>query len=346
MNDQQKKRALQTGLIFLLNVLFCPIVLAATAAAISTSDTRASLSAINTKIENRLMHKQTNLNHKKGSIHDLKLYESEPMIFGTVQRQKRDASANINSYHIKSSGVGYLFDYNLPVSVDLLEIGGGVTYSESHAKIALADTLSSEYRQMIGYVNLVNNGYFLGVFLSGSENRNKAKRVISNSTLEARARFKGNAFFSKIRSGFMARHRDWQFVPEASLQYVQINQKGYDETGADTANLSVNSSSAYGLKAGIGARVMYIQASATTEMRLFYLRDFKNPILKPIYTFSASGASFAPGAQNNKKNALTLGTSLKYFLSRDLSVAGNYDFLVKQQGYTENNVSLSISLSF
>jgi outer membrane autotransporter protein len=346
MKDKQKKRALKIGIMFSVNVFFCPIIFAATATAISTSGTRASLNSINAKIENRFVYKQIDAANKNVSIHDLKPYESEPMVFGTVQRQKADVAANITGYRVKNNGVGYLFDYNFPTTLDLFEMGGGVTYSESHSKIGIADTLSSEYRQMIGYTNLINNGYFLGLFLSGSESQNKSKRIISNNALEARARFKGNAFFSKIRAGFMSRHRDWQFTPEASLQYVHINQKGYNETGADTSNLSVNSSGADGVKAGIGGRIIYIQPSVTTEIRLFYLRDLKNPLLKPTYIFSASGAPFLSGAQNNKKNTINLGTSLKYFLRNDLSIAGNYDFLAKKQGYTENNISLSMCLNF
>lgn len=346
MNDKQKKRALQIGMMLSLNTLLCPTIFAETATAISTSGTRATLNSASAEIENRFMRKQIEVINKDVSIHDSKPYESEPMVFGTVQRQKEDRAANMSGYRIKSSGVGYLFDYNLPTTLDLWEVGGGASYSESHSKIATADTLSSGHRQIIGYTNLINNGYFLGLFLSGSESRNKSKRVITDNALEARARFKGNAFFSKIRAGFMSRQRDWQFTPEASLQYVHINQKGYNETGADISNLSVNSSSADGLRAGIGGRAMYIQPRVTTEIHLFYLRDLKNPVLKPTYTFSASGASFSSGTRNNNKNTLNVGTFLKYFLSTGLSIAANYDFLVKKQGYTENNVSLSMCLNF
>ena len=91
---------------------------------------------------------------------------------------------------------------------------------------------------------------------------------------------------------------------------------------------------------------MYIQPAVTTEIRAFYLRDLKNPLLNPSFTFSASGAPFASSAQNNKKNNLNLGASLKYFVRPDLSITGVYDFLVKQQGYTENNASLLMCWNF
>lgn len=341
----RQRCVLQVGTVLAMNVLFCPALFAAPATTTTASNTRATLNAINAKIENKFIEKHAAAHSKHVPIHDSKPYESEPIIFGSTQRQKGNDAANISGYHVKSGGVGYLFDYNLPTKFDLFELGAGATYSESHSKIAVSDTLNSNYGQILGYTNLVHNGCFVGVFVSGSENWNKSKRVVSSTALEARARYKGSAFFSKARLGYMARLYDWQFVPEATLQYIHLRQKGYNETGADTSNLSVSSSAADGVRSGIGGRVMYIQPSVTTEVRAFYLRDLKNPLLKPSFTFS-SGASFAPGAQNNKKNTLNLGTSLKYFIRQDLSLTGNYDFLVKQQGYTENNVSLSMCWNF
>ncbi len=343
--NSRRRCVLQVGTVFAMNVLFCPTLFATPATTITASNMRASLNAINAKIEDRLIAKHAAAYSRQVSIHDSKPYESEPIIFGSTQRQKGNNAASITGYHIKSGGVGYLFDYNLPTKFDLFELGAGATYSESHSKIAVSDTLNSDYGQILGYTNVVHNGYFLGLLVSGSENWNKSKRVISGNALEARARFKGSAFFSKVRLGHMARLHDWQFVPEVTLQYIHLRQKGYNETGADTSNLSVSSSAVDGVRSGIGGRVMYIQPRVTTEVRAFYLRDLKNPLLKPNFTFS-SGASFTPGAQNNKKNTLNLGTSLKYFVRQDLAITGNYDFLVKQQGYTENNVSLSVCWNF
>lgn len=343
MNNGKKNQWLHIGTIFTLNILFCPMLLANTArGTISVAGTRVSLTSVNAKVENKFIQKQAHA----GSIHDLKRYESEPIIFGSFQRQKTDAAANINGYHVKSGGVGYLFDYNFKTTLDLLEIGAGATYTDSHTNIATSDTLNSDYGQILGYANLVKNGYFLGLFLSGTESWNKSKRAISGTSLQALSRFKGAAFFSKIRIGHMSRIRDWQFVPEASLYYIHLHESARNETGADVSNLSVSASAADGVRAGIGGRVMYIQPTVTTEIRAFYLRDLKNPLLNPSFTFSASGAPFASSAQNNKKNNLNLGASLKYFVRPDLSISGNYDFLVKQQGYTENNASLSMCWNF
>jgi len=343
MNKREKNQWTHVGTIFAFNLLFSPILLAGTAPnTISAAGIRASLTSVNAKVENKFIQKKT----RPTSTHDLKDYESEPIIFGTFQRQKTDVSANINGYHIKSGGVGYLLDYNFKTALDLFEIGGGATYAESHTNIATSDTLNSDYGQILGYANLVENGYFLGLFLSGTESWSKSKRAISGTTLQALSRFKGAAFFSKVRIGHMSRQSDWQLIPEASLYYVHFHESGRNETGADISNLSVSSSAADGVKAGIGGRVMYIQPAVTTEIRAFYLRDLKNPLLNPSFTFSASGAPFASSAQNNKKNNLNLGASLKYFVRPDLSITGVYDFLVKQQGYTENNASLLMCWNF
>jgi outer membrane autotransporter protein len=345
MNDRLRKRkvrAFQVGTLCALNILFCPTLFAAS---IVSGANRATMHAVNTKIESKFAQKQAAADNENTILHDSKPYESEPLIFGATQRQKANVAANIEGYHVKTGGVGYLFDYNLQTALDLFEIGGGATYSESHTKIT-TDTLNSEYGQIIGYANLVQNGYFMGLLLTGSESWNKSKRVIPNSVLEARARFKGTGLFSKIRMGYMTRKCDWQFTPEASLQHVRFHQGGYDEAGADISNLRASASSAAGTRAGIGGRVTYIQPTVTTEVRAFYLRDLKNPLLKPNFAFISSGGVFLDSPQNNKKNSLNLGTTLRYFVCPDLSIAGNYDYLRKQLGYTENNVSLSMTWNF
>ncbi len=343
MSNRKKKQCLQSGTILILNFLFCPILLAdSLPSTISSAGTRASLKSVNAKIENRFIKKHVQIN----AAHDLKRYESEPIIFGSLQRQKTDATKNINGYYVKSGGLGYLFDYNLKTTFDLFEIGGGITCADSHTNIAISDTLNSNYGQILGYTNLVKNGYFAGLFLSGSESWNKSKRAISGTSLQALSRFKGTTLFSKIRIGHMNKIYDWQLVPEASVYYIHLHESSRNETGADISNLSVSASSADGVRAGIGGRVLYIQSRMLTEVRAFYLRDLKNPLLNPNFTFSASGAPFASSMQNNKKNNLNLGTSLKYFLRPELSISGNYDFLVKQQGYTENNASVEMCWNF
>lgn len=338
-----KAHVFRVGTICVLNILFYPTLLAAP---VYSGATRAGLNAVNAKIENRLIQKQIAFYHEDTLLHDSKRWESEPIIFGATQRQKTNNVANIDGYYTKIGGIGYLFDYNLQTSLDLFEIGGGAVYSDGRTKILTTDTLDSEYGQIIGYTNLIKNGYFMGLFLAGSDSWNKSKRFVPSASLYARAHFKGAGFFSKIRIGHMSRVCDWQFTPEASLHYVRFHQSGYNETGADISNLTASSSSAAGTRAGIGGRVTYIQPTVTAEVRAFYLRDFKNPLLTPTFTFTSSGGLFADRPQNNKKNSLNLGGTLKYFLRPDLSIAGSYDFLAKRQGYTENNLSLAMTWSF
>ena len=160
-------------------------------------------------------------------------------------------------------------------------------------------------------------------------------RHVTIGSLErtAEASYAGNSFSFYTEVGQNVRGRYVHLQPYAALEYIQLHQNGFTETGADSVNLSVGGVGADAFRGLLGTRVLsYLRTDAgqliTLEGRAAWRHEFldDNRILDATFA-GQTGTAYAIQGINVDRDAAILGTGLTYDMTKSLKFGLNYDLL-------------------
>ena len=178
-------------------------------------------------------------------------------------------------------------------------------------------------------------------------------RHVTIGSLErtAEASYAGNSFSFYTEVGQNVRGRYVHLQPYAALEYIQLHQNGFTETGADSVNLSVGGVGADAFRGLLGTRVLsYLRTDAgrlvTLEGRAAWRHEFldDNRILDATFA-GQTGTAYAIQGINVDRDAAILGTGLTYDMTKSLKFGLNYDLLFSAN-YTAHAGSGNVALAW
>ena len=177
--------------------------------------------------------------------------------------------------------------------------------------------------------------YFTGIAGYGYNAYDTRRSVdIGSLTRTADAAYGGNSFSLYTELGQNLRGRFVHIQPYAALEYIQLHQNGFTETGADSVDLSVDGVGANAFRGLLGTRVSsYFRTDEgrliTLEGRAAWRHEFldDNRVLDATYV-GQTGAAFAIDGINVDRDAAMLGTGLTFDVSKSLKLCANYDLLL------------------
>ncbi|WP_300671134.1 autotransporter outer membrane beta-barrel domain-containing protein [Desulfoluna sp.] len=105
------------------------------------------------------------------------------------------------------------------------------------------------------YGTWFDKGWYVDTALGGAWNEYEVRRAIAFMNRIADSDFSGYTLSAKTECGYRIDTWDFGLTPMVSLEYTRFHQKGYTETGAGGANLSVDSTDNNSLRTGLGGRV-------------------------------------------------------------------------------------------
>ena len=174
---------------------------------------------------------------------------------------------------------------------------------------------------------------------------------IGSLTRTAEAAYGGNSFSFYTEVGQNVRGRFLHLQPYAALEYIQLHQNGFTETGADSVNLSVGGVGADAFRGLLGSRVLsYLRTDAgrliTLEGRAAWRHEFldENRILDATFA-GQSGTAYAIQGINVDRDAAILGTGLTYDMTKSLKFGLNYDLLFSSN-YTAHAGTGNVQLAW
>ena len=178
-------------------------------------------------------------------------------------------------------------------------------------------------------------------------------RHVTIGSLErtAEASYAGNSFSFYTEVGQNVRGRYVHLQPYAALEYIQLHQNGFTETGADSVNLSVGGVGADAFRGLLGTRVLsYLRTDAgrlvTLEGRAAWRHEFldDNRVLDATFA-GQTGTAYAIQGINVDRDAAILGTGLTYDYTKSLKFGLNYDLLFSAN-YTAHAGSGNVALAW
>lgn len=139
-----------------------------------------------------------------------------------------------------------------------------------------------------------HDGNTLGMLGSDAREYDVTRQINSvglNRT--AKSEFDGNQSFFYLAQGTVVDARTWAWIPHVAVQYVQVDQDGCVETGADSVNLVGQSVDAESLRGFLGVSLEQTApisgGLATTRLRTAWVHEYLDT--EYFFTSRYTGAS-------------------------------------------------------
>ncbi|MCB4361073.1 autotransporter outer membrane beta-barrel domain-containing protein [Quatrionicoccus australiensis] len=160
----------------------------------------------------------------------------------------------------------------------------------------------------------------------------------------ASGNWSGTQLSARLDSGYRIPLGVTTVTPLASLEWSQLKQDAYTETGAGALNLNVDAASNTRLRSGLGARLQadtFVAGMAVKpEARVVWFHDFKDAGTDTTSTYTGGGASFLTPGQKIEKDAINLGLGVTVQPNKLAKFSLNYDF-EGRSGYQSHALQLS-----
>ena len=193
-----------------------------------------------------------------------------------------------------------------------------------------------------GSIAMYANRTFEEIYLTGiaayGYNSYSVDRTITFASIDrdSHANYGGNNFSFYTELGRTIYGQRLNLQPYAGLEYIQLHQNDFTESGASSIDITANGIQADAFRSLLGSRLLgnFVTKSglpATWEGRAAWRHDFlnENRIVDASFV-GQTGANFAIAGLNVDRDAAILGTGLTFQLRSNFSIFANYDVLTSQ----------------
>jgi outer membrane autotransporter protein len=247
--------------------------------------------------------------------------------FGSVLHQDEQGSAPGFQADVRGVSLGY--DRQVK---DMAVAGAGFGFARGRIITdgSVMDTDSDTFQGDL-YAGVTQNDFYLGGILSLAYHRYDAGRQIRFGTLErtALSHYSGLQYSGYLEGGRTFSGNGFFLTPLASLHYAALRLGEYDEDGAGSLSLNVDSRNSHLLQTGLGARLAFpmTQESFTVipELQAVWLYDFAAESQTITAGFREGGGSFAARGPDEPESGFIAGASLTLASRSNGAVLMGYD---------------------
>lgn len=234
-----------------------------------------------------------------------------------------------------ADGYGIVFGLDKFITDDIVY---GVALSRGNSDVSNnlgnSDTDIQSVQLSTYYSHKLANDYFFEGILSYAKNDNSSSRKIISTPLTATASFDSEIYGLKISAGKEIKFDTYKVIPKASINYMYITTDKYTETGARTANLTVDTDDINKAELYLGSTIVWDKINFNggrliPEVSLGLTQDIGNSTSSSTSTFNGGGTFTAEGL-DAASTSLDTGFGIAYKLPNQLSeIRFDYDLKVK-----------------
>ncbi len=269
---------------------------------------------------------------------------------GFGQWADQEATPGFAGFTASTGGLTLGYDHTFR---DQVTAGLSVGYADTD--VDLAENQGGGRIQ--GVVTSLYGGYFTSTLyldgaLSYGHNWYENDRHLRIGTLErtATSEHQGDAFAAYLGAGYAYPLGAWALGPVGALRYVYLAEDAFQETGADSLNLTVGSRGTHSLVSELGVRVAgTVKTAAGTlvpDLSLLWSYDFDldDRLLTTTYA-GAPGAAFSIPGQPVAQHGLLLRPGLTFLHPSGVSTALRYTGEFRD-GYQAHGVLGEVRVQF
>jgi len=278
------------------------------------------------------------LNSSKGYSSGDDIFEDGLWVKLFGQHAHQSERQSIAGY--KNNVIGVALGKDALVQENLI-LGAGLFWSntnvQNHVSPGSTTTIQSYQATLYGQYNFTNP-LFIDGYLSFAYNDYHSNRNImfGNFNQTAHSNYHGLQPGAQALIGYDYVENGAHIIPLASLFYSYLGLNSYTETGAGTANQSVNGSAFDMLLGGLGLLFSYDwnlpSAILQPEVHVNYFYDFINSEMAATSQFTGGGPSFATSGIKPSPDSYNMGISvISFSKSNNLMFIISYDFDIQAQ---------------
>jgi uncharacterized protein YhjY with autotransporter beta-barrel domain len=249
-----------------------------------------------------------------------------------------NATAGISFRMSSNLAAGVLFDYN--------HTDAQTDVQGSHIRV---DSYSPGLFATFFERGFYANGLFTFGYNTYSDNRNLA---FGGTGATATSSPDGQQYVGDLDFGYdFHPNQHWAVGPTLGIEYTHLDVDSFHETGADVADLTVNSQSADSLRGRIGAHAVYLaragQILFQPNLTVAFQREFLNDDFNLTSQLDIPGTpAFSIQGSNPGRNSALIGLGLTATLDNDMSLYLDYLAEVGGDDYFVQSVEGGLKASF
>lgn len=224
---------------------------------------------------------------------------------------------------LKDGFAGYRADTGgLAIGSDMLlanqwVVGGAFTFANTDVSMTdyrTGDGSKIDTYQITAYATR-DFGRFYGEGMLGYAVHNYETARDTTITGIARGDFDGSQYAARLTVGMpIALPHSLTLTPLAGLEWNQLKQDGYAETGAGALNMQVQSVSADRVRSMLGAKLstdMLVKSYAVRpSVQAAWRHEFKNDGIDTTSTFTGGGGAFTTAGQDLEEDTFSIGVGV------------------------------------
>lgn len=256
----------------------------------------------------------------------------------------QNARDGFDGYKAKTAGLAFGLDRELDNGWTI-----GAALSHASTSVGIRDTRAGDSTgirsvQLTGYASRELGEGYLDAMVSYAKHRNRASRQTALSRV-ATGNFDTDQLAAQIGGGWrIPLAAKLTLTPNASLQWSEMRQSAYTETGAGALSLAYQANKSTRWQSGIGAKLTHegdtAHGAVRTDVHATWLHDFKDAAVDTTAAYTGGGASFMTPGQKLKKDGLALGVGLTWQAGQNAKVSLGYD-AEKRPGFLGQSVQVT-----
>jgi len=231
----------------------------------------------------------------------------------------------------------------------------GFSLSSSRSDISISDTGKSRLQiktfSPALFLSTLRDRLRLDIMSAYSYNRYNSNRRIDFDSIDrtAKSDHNGHQFSGMLNLGYRMKPAEKTTLePMAGFYLSYLNEGGFRETGADAANLVVESGRIWAFRSHLGPKLMqevsFADIVLDIEVTALWLHDFK-PAGDITARLSSLGDSASINGITSDHNAAEMHTVLSLHPVRDLTLSLGYELTVSPNN-RENSIQIGFKWTF
>ncbi len=267
---------------------------------------------------------------------------------GNWERQRPTGAGWDSSFGYANQLAGFMVGCDQQFDNVLLGFGGG--YGQSN--VGYISNPASDQTDLFNF-SLYGKADFGAAYLAGvvgyTHGWNDMTRIIAIEGLDPRhatGSVDGNVFGMLLQAGYNLEHGWWRITPIIGLRYGHGGMSDATETGADSVNLAVGSTSRNSLVGHLGGRLAFcMMRKWRAEAYGQWEHEYSDTATDITMAFAGSPGEFTVHSALAERDAVRTGVVAIGQLNKRVSVHLNYDALLRAS-YASQQLTGGLSIGF
>ena len=272
-----------------------------------------------------------------------------PFVEFIANKGNQDNKDGISGYELKNTGVIIGTDYLVSKTL-LAGLSGSYMNPSVDSNDSLASTDMDTWQASV-FGRFFTRDIHMDAHAGAGYSKIDSLRQINFTGTQAVSDHDATYFTLGLGGGYNWRlGLKTELEPFFELDYVNLSEDGYQETGAGTANLNVAKNRNESIRSGLGLKIsrqfdfknsMALKPSVSYKWQ----HEFKDDAISSSASFVGAGSPFSTLGLKPDADHHILGAGIKAFMTQRLNIYLDYEF-DKSSSYQSHNGRLGVEVKF